>query len=395
MSATCRLTPRAATRLLASALAAALVAATQAPLPAAAQALPSLGESDGFSVGDERRLGDAIARQLYRDPDYLDDPVLQEYVQGIWQALMQAASQTGALGDALGEQFAWRVLLGKDKSVNAFALPGGYFGLHLGLINVVDSRDELASVMAHELSHVSQRHISRMAAQNARQTPLLIASMILGALAASKSPDAAQAVIAGGQALAVQNSLNFTRAMEQEADRIGLDLMKRAGFDPTGFIGMFEKLHQANRLNDSGAYPYLRTHPLTSQRLSDMQGRLPQGPRYRRPQPTLEHALIVARSRVLSLGQADFLRATVQAAHQPVQATAAQANTTENRQTPSAQHQQAARLYAGALAAAQLRDFAHARQWAAQLTEALQNDADALRQARLLDLELALAARDT
>ncbi|RMX09358.1 peptidase M48 [Vandammella animalimorsus] len=356
-----------------------------------AQALPSLGEADGFSVGDERRIGDQIARQLYRDPDYIDDPVLQEYVQDIWLALMQAARKKGALDDALGEQFAWRVLLGKDRSVNAFALPGGYFGLHLGLINAVDSRDELASVMAHELSHVSQRHIARLHAQNARQTPLLIASMVLGALAASKNPDAAQAVVAGGQALAMQNSLRFSRSMEQEADRIGLGLMAPAGFDPAGFIGMFDKLSHANRFNDNGAYPYLRTHPLTSQRQSDLQARLPQGqPRHAQAATSMAHAMVVARSRVLSLGKVDFLRSAVQSA-QPLARTTAPSRNADEAGAAAAD---AGRLYAGALAAAQLRDADQAKALADALSARSAGDAAAHRLAQLLQLELALSLRD-
>src|SRR5690606_24440449 len=162
----------------------------------------------------------------------------------------------------------WELLLGRDRSVNAFALPGGYFGLHLGLVAVVSTPDELASVLAHELSHATQRHISRLVAQQDRVTPLAIGSMILGALAASRSPDAAQALMVGGQALAVQNQLNFSRDMEREADRIGYGLMAPAGFAPQGFVAMFDKLQQANRINDNGSWPYLRSHPLTTQRLA-------------------------------------------------------------------------------------------------------------------------------
>ncbi|THU01495.1 peptidase M48 [Lampropedia puyangensis] len=351
--------------------------------PAVAQQLPSLGEVDGFTVGDERRIGDQIARQLYRDPDYIDDPVLQEYVEGIWHSLMTAAQKNGALGDSLEEQFAWQVFLGKDRTINAFALPGGYFGLHLGLINAVDSKDELASVMAHELSHVTQRHISRVVAQNARQTPLVIASMILGAIAASQSPEGAQAVVAGGQALAIQNSLDFSRAMEQEADRIGFGLMVPAGFDPNGFVGMFNKLNQASSLNDRGAFPYLRTHPLSTQRLSDMQARLGQEGRNVPVRMTLEHSIIVARSRVLSLGKVDFLRTAMQAGSEVL------ANRTNA--TPA---EQAGRLYAAAMAAGQLREADQARQFANALLPLTQGDASAHRLALLLNLELALASRD-
>ncbi|MGL6202784.1 MAG: M48 family metalloprotease, partial [Giesbergeria sp.] len=207
--------------------------------------LPTLGDGAELTTSAERRLGDGIARQLYRDPDYLDDPVLVEYVHTQWQALLAAARAQGELSPELDERFAWEVLLGRDRSVNAFALPGGYLGVHLGLIGVTASRDELASVLAHELSHVTQRHIARLMAQQGKQTPLLLGSMILAVLAASKNPGAAQALAVGGQALAVQNQLNFSRDMEREADRVGFGLMDGAGFAPQGFVAMFDKLQQA------------------------------------------------------------------------------------------------------------------------------------------------------
>ena len=181
------------------------------PLPAHAQGgLPTRGDGSDLTSSEERRLGDRIIRELYRDPDYIDDPVIGEYVQGIWQPLMAAARARGELSPELDERFAWEVLLGRDRTVNAFALPGGYLGLHLGLIGVVGTRDELASVMAHELSHVTQRHISRLLTQQSRQTPLLLGAMVLGALAASKNPGATQALVVGGQALAIQHKWGQT-----------------------------------------------------------------------------------------------------------------------------------------------------------------------------------------
>ena len=123
--------------------------------------LPNLGDGAEVPLGVERRLGESIAREIYRDPDYLDDPVLGDYLQSIWQPLLASARQRGELTAELEQQFAWEVALIRDRSINAFALPGGYLGVHLGLISAVSSGDELASVLAHELVHVIRRHIAR------------------------------------------------------------------------------------------------------------------------------------------------------------------------------------------------------------------------------------------
>lgn len=272
------------------------------------QPLPNLGGDEGMSLTAERRLGDRIARELYRDPDWLDDAVLVEYVDEIWQSLRRAARVRGEVTDEMDERMAWRVLLSRDRSINAFAMPGGYFGLHLGLMAMVGSRDELAAVLAHEMSHVTQRHIARMQAQQSRQAPVLLGALILGALAASKNPDATNAVVAGSQAAAAQAQLNYSRDMEREADRIGYGVMVQAGFAPDAMEAVFDKLHRANRLNDRGAFPYLRTHPLTTERLADISMRAPRN-ETNRPIPSVDgvarHAMMVARARLLSGTSAD------------------------------------------------------------------------------------------
>ncbi len=172
----------------------------------------------------------------------------------------------------------------RDPSVNAFALPGGFVGVHLGLIAITVTRDELASVLGHEMSHVSQRHIARSIAGSSRRSLVSLAALIIGLLAASRSnsPDAVNAVVAGTQAATIQSQLNFSRDMEREADRIGFQVMIAAGFAPGGMAAMFEKMETSNRLNDYGGFPYLRTHPLTVERIGEARSRASTG-RRRRP----------------------------------------------------------------------------------------------------------------
>lgn len=335
--------------LLLLALAGAPAAAPLAQSPAG-PALPSLGDSSGMSVADERRLGDSIARGIYRDPDYLDDPVLGDYLQALWQPLLGSARARGDIPPELSDRLAWELMISRDKRVNAFALPGGYMGVQLGLLAVTATPAELASVLAHELSHVSQRHIARLVSRQSQQAPWLLGAMILGALAAGANAEVANAAIIGGQAVAAQNQLNFSRDMEREADRVGFGVMTGAGFEGEGFVAMFEKLQQASRLNDDGSFPYLRTHPLNTERMADMRSRLPlagsgaaRGPLRSAATdlPSTEwHVLMAARARVLGERSPDRWRDWLRLAQGP-------------RATP-------ADLYAGALAARQLREHTQA-----------------------------------
>jgi predicted Zn-dependent protease len=347
--------------------------------------LAGVGEDGDLSLGAERRMGDAIAKQIYRDPDYLDDPLLNEYVDGIWQSLLQAARAKGELTLEMDERFAWRVMLARDRTVNAFALPGGYFGVHLGLIGMVSNRDELASVLAHELTHVTQRHISRSITQQGRQTPVMIAAMILGAVAARKNTDALNAVVAGSQAVAIQGQLNFSRDMEREADRLGLGLMQPAGFEPQGFVGMFEKLQQSVRLSDSGNFPYLRSHPMTTERMGDMQSRLliQQHTAKYAPQtePTSQHVMMSARARVLAEPGVDVLRLW---AAEPQ--AAGFATFSKSRQIAS--------LYAATLSNIKLRDFVRANEQKNRLKIAVAGDLYALKTTKLIAIELDLATNN-
>ncbi len=337
--------------MLAMVLAALLLAPVwQAPAYAQVR-LPSLGESasQDLSVGAERRLGEQIMREARRDPEYLDDPVLLEYLEQVWTPLVAAARKVGNIDADTDQAFAWEPFLVKDRSVNAFALPGGFVGAHLGLIAITTTVDQLASVLAHELSHVTQRHIARSIAPQQRASMVALAALLLGVLAASRGNniDAANAAIMGGQGAAIQSQLNFSRDMEREADRVGYSLLSTAGYAPSGMAAMFDKMDIATRLNDNSNYPYLRTHPLTVDRISEARSRTLLGDG--KPSvPTLLHAIMQQRSRVLMDDNVQSLQRVTGATSSTLLAD------------------RVAALYAGALAASMLKDHARAEQQAGQ-----------------------------
>jgi predicted Zn-dependent protease len=362
---------------------------TVQPISHAADTLPQLGDGEEMSVSAEKKLGMRIAREIYRDPDYIDDPLISAYVQRIWQPLLAAAKKRGDLSNEQ-EQLAWEIMTGKDRSINAFALPGGYFGLHLGLVGAVSTRDELASVLAHELTHVAQRHIARQISKQNQQSPWLLGAMILGGIAASKNPQAASAVISGAQAVSAQTQLNFSRDMEREADRIGFAILQDAGMDVRGFTGMFDKLQAANRINDNGSFPYLRSHPLTTERLGDMQARLQLLPASSLKAGQLglqaEHAIIAARARLISDSSVDSLRAEL------TQAAAALRNPLPANTTSAQKIRQLAQLYGGAFASTKQRDAASALRYATAARETLASLPFEMRNESLVGMEYARAA---
>lgn len=264
-----------------------LVLLMLAPLPAPGNELPDLGDvSQGtLSLLQERRLGEGIMRQIRAHPAYLDDPEVADYLNRIGYRLVGNSPDPGGSFEFFGIV---------DGSVNAFALPGGFIGVHSGLMLTAQSESELASVLSHEVAHVTQRHLARMVAAQQRTGLASMAALAVAILAARANPEISQAAIAAAQAGTIQSQLNFTREHEREADRIGLQVMEKSGYDVHAMPVFFERLQRATRVYETGAPSYLRTHPLTFERVADVQNRI-QGIPYRQVPDSLEFQLVRAR----------------------------------------------------------------------------------------------------
>jgi predicted Zn-dependent protease len=208
-------------------------------------------------------------------------------------------SLLAAIPDARGEaDYDFFFFAVRDPTLNAFALPGGFIGANSGLVLASQSESELASVMAHEIGHVSQRHIARMIGNQKQDALLPIAGLLLGALAMRSSPDLGMAAMMGGTGVAAQRRLSFGRDAEREADRIGLNILNGGGFETTGMVNFFGRLQNASRNRSDNMPAWLRTHPLTTERIADIEARVREMP-YRQRVDSLDFSLVKARLRVL------------------------------------------------------------------------------------------------
>ena len=254
--------------------------------------LPDMGSpADALlSKSTEAQIGRAIMRDIRRSGMVVEDPQITEYINEIGHRI---AVQTNE-GD---HDFTFFVV--DDSRINAFALPGGYIGVHTGLIEASRNEDELAGVMAHEVAHVTQRHLARAVHASSRQsmlsTALMLGAMILGA--AGGSGDAVQAGLAVAQGTAAQQRINFTRSNEYEADRIGIRALSEAGFDPYGMASFFEVMsRQETSTPDMRIPEFLRTHPVTTARISEARARAED---YERINSDDSSSYGIARSRIL------------------------------------------------------------------------------------------------
>ncbi len=257
--------------------------------------LPSLGTVAGadLTVMDERQLGEELMKRVRADSSYMSDAEATEYLNRLGYRLVAA-------GQSSPYNFFFFPI--RDKSLNAFALPGGFIAVHSGLIVAAQSESELAGVISHEIGHVTQRHIARMLTEGQNSWAMTLGSILLALLAAraggSSGGDAAMGIVMGTQAAMIQKQLGYSRDAEREADRAGLESLTKADFDPHGMESFFKRLQQNNRWYESASLAYISTHPMTSERMSDMQNRT-------RHLPTVQHrdsvdfSLIQARMRVL------------------------------------------------------------------------------------------------
>ena len=283
--------------LMCVALGAALVSA----FPAYADELPDLGESARAELPPqlERRIGESIMNEIrLREPTYVDDPEVNDYLARLGGRLAEASS------NPVGEYYFFAI---RDVSINAFAMFGGFIGVNTGTILSAQSESELAGVIAHEIAHVTQSHLARQIAREKQNTIPMMVAMAAGILAARSNANVGAAAVAATQAGAIQSYLAYSRDFEREADRVGYQTLDKAGFDVRGMSDFFERLQKAGRLYDHNAPVYLRSHPLTLERLSDMQSRA-QGAGYRQVVSSLDYHLVRAKLRAQGMMPAEAIK---------------------------------------------------------------------------------------
>jgi len=234
--------------------------------------LPELGGATSaiISIQQERQLGQAWLRSFRSQTDLDSDYIIQEYTENLIYDMLPSASLADNSVD---------VLIVKNPSLNAFAVPGGVLGVNTGLFLYAQTEDQLCSVLAHELAHLRQRHFARSVEEQRGNTITTMAGVLAGIiLAATAGADAGLAAITASQALAVESQLSYSRQNEQEADRIGLDILAKSGRDPSAMTGMFEQMLKTTRFVSFRVPEYLRSHPLTESRVNDAGNRARQFP---------------------------------------------------------------------------------------------------------------------
>jgi len=282
-------------RITLAALSFVVLALLGRPQAVLADDLPDLGEAarSEFSPQLERKIGERIFNEIrLREPSYVDDAEINDYLNRLGSRLV-AASPNPTVDCQF---FAIR-----DNTVNAFAMFGGFIGVNTGTLLTAQSESELAGVLAHEISHVTQNHLARQIAREKQNSIATMIAMAVGVLAARSNSQVASAAIASAQAGSIQSQLAYSRDFEREADRMGYQTLASAGYNVRGMGDFFGRLQQAGRVYENNAPVYLRSHPLTVERISDMQNRADGSP-YRQVADSVDFHLVRARIRVQASG---------------------------------------------------------------------------------------------
>ncbi|MCI0653507.1 MAG: M48 family metalloprotease [Methylococcaceae bacterium] len=254
--------------------------------------LPEIGDPSGalLTPSQEQELGAAFFRSVHGNTKVNQDLEIDDFIEELGERL--AVNSDNPLQP-------FRFFVVDDPAINAFAGPGGYIGVNSGLILITESESELASVMAHEIAHVTQRHLYRAFDAARRMTIPAMAAMLAAILIGTQSPELGQAAIIAAQAGSTQYQIDFTRENEQEADRVGMQNLARSTFDPRAMPGFFERLDRSSRYYGEGPPEFLRTHPVTSSRISDTRGRAENFP-YRQFLDSTRYLLMKAKLRVMT-----------------------------------------------------------------------------------------------
>ncbi len=228
--------------------------------------LPDLGNSAStqMSAEEEEAQGHSFYMQLKRSGYVIEDPIINRYINQLGQSLVSTQTNNE-------REFTFFVV--NNPQINAFAMLGGYIGVNTGLILASESESELASVLAHEITHVTQQHLLRIMEKMNEQALPVSAAILAAILLGQSNSMLAEAALYSAVAKQAQTAIGYTRAHEHEADRIGIDMLAEAGFEPMAMASFFSKLEKNYRYNDNSLPEYLRTHPITSNRISDAKNR--------------------------------------------------------------------------------------------------------------------------
>lgn len=254
--------------------------------------LPDMGDSSGALISpiQEKELGAAFFRDLHTQAEINQDVEIQQYIQSIGR-------QLAAHSDTPSTPFHFFVVM--DQNINAFAGPGGYIGINSGLILLTEAESELASVMAHEIAHVTQRHLYRQIEAASKMSIPTLAATLAAILVGTQSPSMGQAALMAIQAGSIQFQIDFTRDHEKEADRVGMQTLSESNFDPRSMPTFFERLQQSTRYYGKGVPEFLRTHPVSESRIADTRGRA-ENYGYRQYPDSMGYLLTRAKLRVIN-----------------------------------------------------------------------------------------------